>query len=576
MSSLSEIGSTPPPRPQREQTSLPLESLTPAQVAQYVSPALMANCMEFAIALTDETMNGEELSKLTTGRLVRKSALASVVSDDRVAHSLFAKEIRLLKSQGVNPPQLMEDIGHAEQNDNPWSKTSNLAQPLWDTMSVAKLSDDGSSGVVFCQTDAGTYVVKPGHAKYAWREAMAYQLAVCLGMPTPKIRVVCDSDPEHKEIFRGLWRLSKTDDDLKYKLWNTWHRLPFVFVMEYVMNAQLLAGCGRTRAKSILDPSTDAGAARLKQLGWIICIDALCNNQDRVPVVHSNVGNGNNVMFSEGGTGDVMAIDGTVQPIGGSTGTLRQGSRGSQRTADLAQDYKSRVRAWLRACFKLPKEAVGDEDDKDDIEAELSMLQESSNTVEIAESKRPEACSSPEEASTEVKLSLQEKTVEMLRKEYLVDEDTAKACVEAAQFDVAGRSWIFASSPELRDYARKRGVNAGGADGSGGAGSLVSVRDFCTFMTGGGCDIGERGCEFVRNGVCEAATAVANKLTAEGLEGIHSTTSGMVVALDVTMRSALRSCPWEAGRGEVEFLSEMVDIFRRVCSEAGVISNELP
>jgi len=36
------------------------------------------------------------------------------------------------------------------------------------------------------------------------------------------------------------------------------------------------------------------------------------------------------------------------------------------------------------------------------------------------------------------------------------------------------------------------------------------------------------------------------------------------VALDGAMRSALRKCPWEAGREEVTFLTTMADLFRSV------------
>ena len=81
-------------------------------------------------------------------------------------------------------------------------------------------------------------------------------------------------------------------------------------------------------------------------------------------------------------------------------------------------------------------------------------------------------------------------------------------------------------------------------------------------MTGGGCDIGRRGCALVREGVCEAARAVANTLTSERLERVHADTAGMVVATDGAMRSALRKRPWEAGRDEVEFLATMADLFR--------------
>ena len=100
----------------------------------------------------------------------------------------------------------------------------------------------------------------------------------------------------------------------------------------------------------------------MRQLGWLICVDALCNNQDRVPCVHGNVGNGNNVMFSVGGEGDIQAMDGTVRPLAVGVGhetdsnQIRRASRGSSITEKLANQYTKRVRAWLRACLQLPEE----------------------------------------------------------------------------------------------------------------------------------------------------------------------------------------------------------------------------
>jgi hypothetical protein len=541
---------------------VPLHGLTAAQVRALVPAALPRSCRAFAEAIAagaDDLLDGAALAELTSGKRVRGStakyaALRGAVPDtDRVAHSLFAKEIRALCGSGVppaaGPAGDNNEAGRGAAAAGGWSGVpASITEPaLWETMSSAQLSGDGAIGVAFCKTDAGSFVIKPGRETFAWREAFAYQIALALGMPAPKLRVVADSDPEYKRIFKGLWRLSSADDDLKYTLWKKWAHPPFVFVMEFVEDAQLLAGCGAQRAAKIFDASSDGGARRLRQLGWLVCMDALCNNQDRVPCVHANVGNGNNVMLSAGGDGDVQAMDGNVHPLPcvSAGGRLRQASRGSSITEKLSKRYMTRVRMWLRACLQLPEEVMGEEEEEEE-EEEGAV-----NAVgEAKEDKGP---------------SLRERTMlSLMQGNDAINAALAEACVEAAQFDVAGSAWMFASSPVLREYARRRGVQAGGAAGAGGIGSLVCVRDFAMIMTGGGCDIGEPGCALVREGVCAAARAVANTLTAERLEQVHANTAGMVVALDGAMRSALRKCPWEAGREEVTFLTTMADLFRSV------------
>jgi len=255
-------------------------------------------------------------------------------------------------------------------------------------------------------------------------------------------------------------------------------------------------------------------------------------------------------MISAGGTGDIVAIDGTVQPFG-LRAKLRQGSSGSRLTVELFERYAKRVRTWLCACLGVP------------------LPDGEGESKEAAGVAAAAAVKNDEEGNGDKKgMSLREKTILSLQTEYAVDLELAEACVEAAQFDM-GSAWMFASSPTLRDYAQRRGAGSGGACGAGGVGSLVCVRDFCNVMTGGGCDIGERGCELVREGVIAAAQAIASKLTTAGLEEVYAHTAGMVVAKDGAMRSSLKRNPWDDGsRCELEFLIVMANIFREVVALA--------
>ena len=144
----------------------------------------------------------------------------------------------------------------------------------------------------------------------------------------------------------------------------------------------------------------------------------------------------------------MQALDGTVLPLAGvnaDCARLKHASRGSRITAELSLQYVGRVRKWLRACFGAPQISMPEGGEEDNSKERLRFQKRQG--------------------------PLRERTIMSLTcGENAIDRALAEICVEAAQFDVAGSAWVFATSPVLREYARRRGANSGGAGGAGGIG----------------------------------------------------------------------------------------------------------
>ena len=109
---------------------------------------------------------------------------------------------------------------------------------------------------------------------------------------------------------------------------------------------------------------------------------------------------------------------------------------------------------------------------------------------------------------------------------------------------------MFAESPHLRAYAERRGVGHK-------PGSLVGVRDFVARMTGGGCDIGERGCDIVRAGVVECARKIAS-MSVENLEQIREEVRQMMIP-DTSDSMWSQSLSQSIS---MDFLGQMLKVFR--------------
>ena len=140
----------------------------------------------------------------------------------------------------------------------------------------------------------------------------------------------------------------------EYKL----RKKDFVTTIEYVNDAALLFGMNVDHAKGYLNPETTQGRASLEQIGEIIVFDAFVNNNDRIPVVHSNVGNGRNIMFGRLGTEDNCAVLKPVVAIDQTIASFANADVNDPKSIsfNLCNEYKEKVRRWLYSCVNYGKQ----------------------------------------------------------------------------------------------------------------------------------------------------------------------------------------------------------------------------
>ena len=110
--------------------------------------------------------------------------------------------------------------------------------------------------------------------------------------------------------------------------------------------------------------------SNLERIGEIIVFDAFVNNNDRIPVVHSNVGNGRNIMFGNLGNNDdnnnntvkqIIAIDQTISSF-----ISVENDQPNSISSKLYQKYLKRVSTWLNACLHYEKQVDKKENDSNE------------------------------------------------------------------------------------------------------------------------------------------------------------------------------------------------------------------
>jgi|EP00505_MAST-04D_sp_SCG-Rhode-Island_P001394 hypothetical protein len=465
-----------------------LATLSPEQVATF----LQARGLE-VYANSGIAMDGATLSVLTTSMLVKKSVYNKV--GDGLSRSLLAKEIRnALTPTGETKLKAMFFKDTEEQQPGFVLKPpGDIYNPDWRTITDAICSDDGVSGVIFVNTETGGYVIKASDTPV--REACGSRLAEFLKIPTAKCRVVPNS--ERIKIIRGLSTICGSVDHsvafdcstdamkaVQMKLWTTFKR-EFMTLIELVPSAELLFGMPPERAQSQLTAETEGGRKRLTQLGELIAFDAFLNNGDRVPVVHSNIGNARNVMFSNGDQGDIIAIDQVITCFRTIEG---KDSMKENSPTMLYNEYIERVRTWLNHCFQY--ESLENHGDFD----------RSFSHDDLGEG--------PLKLSTDLKMA------------YGLDDTLAEAIVRLvpSSFDDC-YAHMAAQNPTLLAYAKARG--------SQGVipGSLLGVRDF--IVTQCMYDIKEEGCNRIRSGVMSMSKKIA-AMKIEDVQSVLKDVEGMV------------------------------------------------
>eukprot|EP00944_MAST-04C_sp_MAST-4C-sp1_P012912 g12912.t1 len=548
MATIVEEGN-PPPREKLLRTLTSEETI--ALLSTYPSLEVYTNHLK-SHAVTG--FDGESLSALTSSKLVKKSNVLGKIGD-AVERSLLAKEVRqLLTTRGEQKIVQLRRSASAEQEEVESFKGKpsgdlNLPYEEWGDIVDAAVSTDGATGVLLMNTSKEfCYVIKA--AEFPEREVFATALAIEFGLVTAKQRTLSQKE---KKFFRRKLSLhveatrSKImDNELKtnekgeilesdiiqdgemaiffheYKL----RKKDFVTAIEYVNDAALLFGMNVDHAKGYLNPETTQGRASLEQIGEIIVFDAFVNNNDRIPVVHSNVGNGRNIMFGRLGTEDncevlkpVVAIDQTIASFANA-----DVNDPKSISFNLCSEYKEKVRRWLYSCVNYGKQ------DHDFVEDSSSSTLGKNGTDIISY---------------------------LVGKYSQLDSDLAESICRVAGFE-KGMTDVIVNNKLMMEYAKTRGA------GSGRIGSLLCVRDFivrnCAY------DIGTSGLEIVRKGVCKCIQRIANK-SINDIERVYSGVESM------QMNNGLNTTSFEMWKYllrtnvRIEFLKDMLAIFKDAASK---------
>ena len=500
-------------------------------------------------------MDGATLCTLTTPTLVKKSAYKPLKAGG-LERSMLAKEVRKL-TNAMFEPNLRAMFAPPAPSYVPRPPGA-LTNPEWDTIDEAHCSEDGATGVVFVNTKNGGYVVKASDAPA--RELFATELALHLNIPAAKQCVV--TRVARATIVRRLSELSgeaaraqhtnaQADKEMlaiHVKLWSVFNQRPWVTAIELVPGAGLLCGMAERTALSQLDAATEQGARRCRQIGELICLDAFLNNNDRVPVVHSNVGNGRNVMFSNGVEGDVVAIDQVVtcftcaltrqqQTVQHAVETTTKEAEeaetgGAEEVGEAKEAKEAKEEALNTTTPKTPKTTTSSMAD-----VTTQLYAEYVDRVE----RWLEQCLTYEHSNAKQKSFLRQQSihqelgsraaelVQELKATYGMSDRDAEAVCRTAGFE-KGTAHMVAGHPLMLQYAQERGPRICSE------GSLLAVRDFIVRQCG--YDVGEGGVESIRQGVCCCARKIA-AMTHEDLLALKESVGASVTNSELKDSSAV-------------------------------------
>jgi hypothetical protein len=250
-----------------------------------------------------------------------------------------------------------------------------LDAPRWDTVLDVEASEEGSTGVLFIVTAAGSYVLKASSrpaeelfATLAFRE---------LGIHAPRARVVGHTEQEWADIKQAIRagvqaRYGRGDavgaSRVRQRLRGPLDR-PQILIMEMVPRATPLEG--HPRAAALLESGGDGGSraaarGRLRALGRVLVTDIVLNNSDRIMApCWDNDGNGGNLLLLEDAdadTADDVPTAGLV-PIDSVVTALQPTDSRTGGRSVMCVRYVTRARALLAAiCGGGGGGGIGDDD----------------------------------------------------------------------------------------------------------------------------------------------------------------------------------------------------------------------
>ena len=162
----------------------------------------------------------------------------------------------------------------------------------WGKIVALEMSDDGSEGVIFVETENGAFVIK-GSSDPAI-EYFSYHLLTNLKIKTPQQRILEYSHVDFQTMIIAIDRASYIDPTIKQRVRSRLDR-PFIMLMEYIPGYSI-GNIGTVKTKAAFDPSFPESRDRLIRMGIIIATDCFLNNSDRIPLIWKNEGNSENLI----------------------------------------------------------------------------------------------------------------------------------------------------------------------------------------------------------------------------------------------------------------------------------------
>ncbi|KAL4430099.1 hypothetical protein ABPG74_013546 [Tetrahymena malaccensis] len=201
-------------------------------------------------------------------------------------HQRPGPEKNSTKKSEIQPDIILRDFNYATR------PVPSIRKFDWEGIKAVAISQSGSQGVIFIESDDGAIVVKG--SQDAAVDYFLYKLKRILNVNVPQMRVIRWYDNEFKKIIRNLEKATFCDETLGRRVTSRID-MAYLQIQEYIPGISI-QGMGPHRAALVFDHITPESRDRLIRLGMIIAFDTLINNSDRYPLLWDNEGNPDNII----------------------------------------------------------------------------------------------------------------------------------------------------------------------------------------------------------------------------------------------------------------------------------------
>ena len=155
-------------------------------------------------------------------------------------------------------------------------------------------SECGAAGVVFLETDSGSFCVKACTETIA-TEYFSHLLFQSNRIPVPEILLIPYTSNQWNVIKNSI-ELATFSDEVVRRSIKSKLNSPMLMLMEYIPSLSITY-MGPQKAERIFSGNEAGAIERLINLGRIFAMDVLINNSDRYPIIWDNNGNPENLLL---------------------------------------------------------------------------------------------------------------------------------------------------------------------------------------------------------------------------------------------------------------------------------------